>query len=796
MLNPINLYLWINKNIKFVLFIIILLPANFLKCQSLLAQQIIEKVKEFNISNFKEELYIGTDRDIYITGEHVWVKVFKMDGLSHSPSDISKIIYLELLDKNNFPVRQLKVKTDICSGSSGFILPDNISTGNYLIRAYTSWMQNSSADQFSYKTISVINPFESINHVKIPSKRMVADSISFFPEGGSFISGIKTKTLIRSLDKDGNPIIIHGAVVKIGGDTVCNVETKKDGYCLVSLKPDINEKLFLLYTGLNGSVKKIPLPSVLGTGINMAIETRDTKSPFIVKIQKSKNFEFPESKLSLILFSGGIIPVIREINFEKDSLITVSRTEFPDGETQFILIDENGNQLTGRSVFKDSREHVNFAVTLKNPEFLLREKVQLEISATDLAGNPVESDFSVSVVKSDLVRSDNMNNINYFRVPGYGRYGKINGIDINDYLISKKINQINFNDISAQEEINHKFLVELESHILSGYLRKRATDEPIGNVDISLSFVGKTARCQFVKTDKTGKFNFVIKDPGLNEIVIQPLSNDFPEYYVELKQPFSNIFLKNNQTDFFLDSSKIKGINKAIISMQINNIFEQFNLKNQEVSKNNPPDFYGKPENSVRMEDYIELTSVREVIKEIIPNVYITKLDGKQSFKLINKFSQPFENRPLILVDGVLIHDIEKVLSINSRDIERADITNTRYFYSDNVFDGIVSFITKKGNLSSIEFDNSIFRQAYEGYNTRNDFYSPDYNSELSIKSHLPDFRNTLFWDPYKHTDKNGKSSVEFYTSDESDDYLIIVEGITSDGRTGVSSFPIRLKSK
>jgi len=229
MLNPINIYLWINKNIKFVLFIIILLPANFLKCQSLLAQQKIEKVKEFNISNFKEELYIGTDRDIYITGEHVWVKVFKMDGLSHSPSDISKIIYLELLDKNNFPVRQLKVKTDIYSGSSGFILPDNISTGNYLIRAYTSWMQNSSADQFSYKTISVINPFESINHVKIPSKRMVADSISFFPEGGSFISGIKTKTLIRSLDKDGNPIIIHGAVVKIGGDTVCNVETKKDG---------------------------------------------------------------------------------------------------------------------------------------------------------------------------------------------------------------------------------------------------------------------------------------------------------------------------------------------------------------------------------------------------------------------------------------------------------------------------------------------------------------------------------------------------------------------------------------
>ena len=78
------------------------------------------------------------------------------------------------------------------------------------------------------------------------------------------------------------------------------------------------------------------------------------------------------------------------------------------------------------------------------------------------------------------------------------------------------------------------------------------------------------------------------------------------------------------------------------------------------------------------MSDYIELTTLREVVKEILPNVYTVKQNGKYDFKLINKFrGQPFTNIPLILVDGVPIYDFEKVLSINSKEIERADIINT-----------------------------------------------------------------------------------------------------------------------
>ena len=152
-----------------------------------------------------------------------------------------------------------------------------------------------------------------------------------------------------------------------------------------------------------------------------------------------------------------------------------------------------------------------------------------------------------------------------------------------------------------------------------------------------------------------------MKQSGQNEIVIQPLSPDITGYYVELNQPFSDTFSSMRATPLIIDSSKIEAINNAVISMQVYNIYKPFRKTSTVILKADPPDFFGKPENTIRMSDYMELTSVREVVKEIIPNVYTLKQNGKYDFKLINKFrGQPFENKPLVLVDGVPIYDFRK----------------------------------------------------------------------------------------------------------------------------------------
>jgi hypothetical protein len=62
-------------------------------------------------------------------------------------------------------------------------------------------------------------------------------------------------------------------------------------------------------------------------------------------------------------------------------------------------------------------------------------------------------------------------------------------------------------------------------------------------------------------------------------------------------------------------------------------------------------------------------------------------------------------------------------------------------------------------------------------------FNAPDYSTEDLKNGRIPDFRNTLYWNPSLQPDKNGKYMIEFWSSDFVSDYVIKVEGVTSDGK-------------
>lgn len=558
------------------------------------------------IKNYQEKLYISTDREIYITGEQVWLKVYDMNGLTNAPASISKVVYFELLDGSNNPVNQLKIRVEETSGAAAFRLSDTLRSGNYLIRGYTNWMLNYPEDLFFYKTITVINPFKNISDLIINSSGKISDSSSFARED---------KSQIKSL-------------------------------------PDNNDT-------------------------------------------------------------------------------------------------ENGIKIKAK---------------LQSDVFTLRDYVKLDITVSDLSGNPVKADLSVSVVKSFLAGNREMNFTNDF-----------------DYL----------------SKTSHSYLPELEGQLISGIIKNKLTYEPLKNTDLSLSFVGKNARCQFGKTNDKGEFIFVVKEQyGLRELVIQPLYPEPAGSYVELNQPFCSTFIEYKPGAFNLDSSKTESINNAIISMQVSNIYEPFREKTKESTGDSvKQNFYGNPTHTIKLSDYIELTNIREVVKEILPEVTVLRRNKEHGLKIINSYpSQPFENQALILLDGVPVYDIESLLKVSSKDLERIDVINTRYFYNDYIFDGIVSFFTKKGNLSVFESDNSVYRQVYEGCQSRNSFYSPYYSTDSLKKSHIPDFRNTLFWKPDLKATKEAGSSVRFFTSDEKGNYVIMIVGMTSDGKYGTCFIPLMVK--
>lgn len=588
-----------------------------------------------NIINCPEKLYVCTDRDIYIAGEMVWLKIYKLNRLTNTPYDLSKVVYVELLDSSDNPANQVKILVNSTSGYGGFRLSDTLTSGNYLIRAYTKWMLNYSEDLFFYKTLTVINPFKNIDQIISPSGKSI-HSTGYSPAGG--IQAANSAT----------------------------------------------------------------------------------------------------------------------------------------------------NNVSGN--------HIKIKVVPSKEWYFTRDKVKLDISVTDMAGKPVEADMSVSVVKPSLVIAEGANSSN--KIESLSETGSPKSGNM--LLTVENIDHKNDKDTLITNMETFPFhLPEIEGPLLSGIVKNKATNEPLKDIDISLSFVGKTAKCQFARTNEKGEFNFVIKtQTGLNELVIQPLSHDISDCYIELYESFCNTFNKNKPSVFYLDSTKAERINNAIISMQINNIYEPYRQKRQTTSVNSElGDFYGQPDRRINMSDYIELKNVREIVKEILPNVMIVKRNRRFNFKIVNSYPYPpFENQPLTLVDGVPVSDIENLLSVTSKDIERIDIINRRYYYADQIFDGILSFFTKKKDLSVLEFDNTVFRQAFEVCQSPRNFYSPDYSIDSLKKSHIPDFRNSLFWKPDLISVKDGKTSVEFFTSDEPGVYTVVIEGISSAGAKGFYRNPLIVK--
>jgi hypothetical protein len=63
-------------------------------------------------------------------------------------------------------------------------------------------------------------------------------------------------------------------------------------------------------------------------------------------------------------------------------------------------------------------------------------------------------------------------------------------------------------------------------------------------------------------------------------------------------------------------------------------------------------------------------------------------------------------------------------------------------------------------------------------------FASPEYTSSDKKNNHVPDFRSTLYWNPSLRPGKDGKYLVEFWSSDFASDYIIEIEGISTDGKT------------
>ncbi len=172
------------RSLKLPMLIWALLATNFNKSQA-------------QGNSYREEIHITHDGPVYLTGDRLRFSITCLDQSNHLLSPLSRLAYVELLDSENIAISQLIIDLQNGKGKGDIMLPFTASSGNYVLRAYTKWMQNFPPEEYAYSIISIVNPFKSLGLKKDNESSQAKKP--FLPSSNLTIS--TSKEVYRNRDK-------------------------------------------------------------------------------------------------------------------------------------------------------------------------------------------------------------------------------------------------------------------------------------------------------------------------------------------------------------------------------------------------------------------------------------------------------------------------------------------------------------------------------------------------------------------------------------------------------------------
>jgi len=335
---------------------------------------------------------------------------------------------------------------------------------------------------------------------------------------------------------------------------------------------------------------------------------------------------------------------------------------------------------------------------------------------------------------------------------------------------------------SAGTNVDGPFLAEYEGAIFSGQLINNETNTTtsVQNATTILTFPGKELQIYSGQSVGNGVYNFYTQEiTGKAELSTTVFPDKENIYRLDILSPFSSHSPKPFPS-FYLDSIWRDYLTMRNLSSQVTRAYTTDSMSH---FRPIVPHNVLTPFKQYRLNDFTRFSSVEETFSEFIYEARIRKVDGKRSFSLINDLKKGFSFiYVLVLLDNVPIVDHELICNYNVSLIEKIELYQGRHVYGNQVYGGIISFVTNKGDYPNIRFEDYTQMFDFEGTQPYRYFYSPDYEKRDN-STRMPDFRHTLLWEPLIDS-KDGKSiTVPFYTSDIPGKYDVRVEGISRDGK-------------
>lgn len=115
-----------------------------------------------------EHIWIHTDRQLYVSGETIWLKIYNFDTQKQQLSNFSQVAYLEMTNQQGSVISRIKLGLKNGTGQGSIELPEALPNGRYMMRAYTRAMRNLGDSAFTSISLLVLRPGQAI--AKQPSE--------------------------------------------------------------------------------------------------------------------------------------------------------------------------------------------------------------------------------------------------------------------------------------------------------------------------------------------------------------------------------------------------------------------------------------------------------------------------------------------------------------------------------------------------------------------------------------------------------------------------------------------------
>ena len=254
---------------------------------------------------------------------------------------------------------------------------------------------------------------------------------------------------------------------------------------------------------------------------------------------------------------------------------------------------------------------------------------------------------------------------------------------------------------------------ETEGHIIKARVKNVQDGKTYKASEIcpSLSIVGQQIHYFEGKmmNDTTAVF-YTYGISGKQPLVLSALTSTDVALPIELISPFATLLPKQlPRLVFHYKRSEVEARSMDMQRHQLGMVTDIVPLGYNQTVMGTEPDL------SYNLDEYRQFLTIREVLTEYVNCVSKRKVNG-YSRLIVRKESAHFNTSlpTLVLIDGMPVFDTERLLNYDARRIHYINIYGGQYTFGNNVYNGILSFVSRSGQLTNYPVERNMQYLEYE----------------------------------------------------------------------------------